>query len=167
MDLIINNIRNCLEQIKQLADVEEETSLEKIDMRIYLDRIKTVCGAFKFDSDSEIVLAKLNMSLVSEFGLDKASFEKLMSEIESPTGLEKTKIMSDEAIRKFEFIAKILVKNQEFLFETETNLFKEFDLDQKFIDSLDLLSKCVDLLLSYAATFDFSKNFLGNFIFST
>ncbi len=107
------------------------------------------------------------MDLVSEFSVDsRESFEKLIDEMHVfEVGVkddEGKKRKADEFARQFDFFAKILVKNQEYLFEKDTGIFKEFDMDQKFIGSLETVSKCVNILLSYVSKFDMNKNLIGN-----
>jgi len=164
-----------LEQFNQLSKLsatdsislsEEEGLFEKIDLNHHLDRVKSFCSSFKLDKESFRIQEKLNMDLVSEFNFDsKDSFEKLIDELSALNSAnrdDETKMTEFE--RQFEFFAKVLVKNQDYLFEKKTSIFKEFDMDQKFVESLDTVSKCVNFLLSYISRCDMSKNLTGDYV---
>jgi len=172
----VKNLKNSLDQISQLSKLsaaeslnigEEEGLFEKINFKHHLDRIKSFFSSFGLGQDSARIQEKLNMDLVSEFSVDsRESFEKLIDEMHVfEVGVkddEGKKRKADEFARQFEFFAKILVKNQEYLFEKDTGIFKEFDMDQKFIGSLETVSKCVNILLSYVSKYDMNKNLIGN-----
>ena len=163
-DLIIKNLKNCLESISQLASLavdpsiknaseDDESQLDSIDFYQHLNRIKRIFQSFKLDEDN-FINKKLNDELVSEFAIEKNEFEAIINQyvvdLASP---------NDETQQKFVFFAKILLKNQNYLFEKDASLFKEFDLDANLIGNLELLSKCVFVLLSFISHSDSGKAF--------
>ncbi len=100
------------------------------------------------------------MDLVSEFSMEESAFKSLIDDGDFLATMA-SQTMDAQLLQTFEFFAKILVRNQRFLFEKDVSLFKEFDLDQKFLGSLESLAKCTNILLSLAARFDLSKHFNG------
>ena len=135
------------------ASEEDENLFESIDFHQHLNRIKRIFQSFKLD-EHNFINKKLNDELVSEFAIEKNEFEGIINQhvadLTSPT---------DETQQKFEFFAKILLKNQNYLFEKDASLFKEFDLDANLIGNLELLSKCVFVLLSFISHSDSAKAF--------
>lgn len=143
----------------EAIEIEEETFLVATNFENHLSRIKHTFGTLEIENRSRIQ-TKLNMDLVSEFNMEEQTFKALIDDsdfIGTSQPAANVKTMDQQMLQTFEFFAKILVKNQRFLFEKDASLFKEFDLDQKFLASLESLAKCTNILLTYAARFDLSK----------
>lgn len=149
-------------------EVDEEAYHETINFKKHLDHIKGVFSSLKLDGADQVqVQKKINMDLLSEYSLDKEDFELIINDFDYVKDLETSKIMNEELTYKFEFLAKILTNNQNFVFEKDVSLFKEFDLDEKFITSLELLSKCVNVVLSFASKYDLNKTFSNSSSYAT
>lgn len=168
LNVVITNLKNCLDTkhkihsldeetvqkmetettkvntINDLLEIEEALTLEKQNFTSYLDGIKSIINDFNLEETSSIK-SKINTDLIAEFNMDKQSFANSVD------------LLLTNSSQHFVYFAKILVRNQNYLFESDINLFREFDLDLDFLNNLDLLSKCVKILLNYLSAYDFKK----------
>lgn len=171
LDLVVTNLKSCLDtkhkihsldeetvqkmepettkvkNINELLEIEEALAIEKQNFNEYFDHVKSIISDFNLDETS-LIRMKLNTHLVAEFDMNKQDF---MSSIDH---FLSSDLSSSE---QFVYFSKILIRNQAYLFESDMNLFREFDLDLDYLNNLDLLSKCVKLLLGYLNTFDYKK----------
>ena len=83
---------------------------------------------------------KENFSFISELTLELNDFKKVISKLVD-------KLDDESNLDRYEFFVKILIKNQEYLFENDLNLLDELNsLEEKHIVSLEMLSKCLKAL---------------------
>ena len=176
LDIVLVNLKHCLETKQQISTLDPSTALklaeneadklssvdelleleeailaEKTNFNKYFNQIKSILNDFVMN-ESGLIRSKINLALVSEFSMEKQSFVEIVAEFFDELELEKLNLNS-----KFNFFAKVLLKNQNYLFESDIELFKEFDLDETFLDNLELLSKSTRVLLFYLSKFDYKK----------
>ena len=120
-------------------------------------------------SDEQVLLlSKPNLDLISNLLLNKLSFFKLvdymfksyMSYLESETKIKFKGEGDDEHFNKFSFFARILQKNQHYLFENDMKISDELNaLSDKHVDSILNLTKMISLVLFYMAKLDLDQTF--------
>ncbi len=158
----MNNNNNKINNIDELIEIEEAISIEKQDFSKYFNQIKLILNDFNLDENS-LIKSKINVNLIAQFSMDKQAFLKQINHlIENLTDLDLSPKQQMNLNNRFNYFAKILIKNQNYLFESDINLFKEFDLDQEFLNNLDLLNKCTRIILTYLVKFDYKKYLNSN-----
>jgi hypothetical protein len=171
VDLIVTNLKNCLSNLQKLASMDTSSKMsltihensnccESIQYENQLIRVKKCLESFNLN-ENDLIYKKINLDFISEFGIERTEFIALIEKF----------VLEEEPGYEFEFFVKVLLKNQDYLFEKETNLFKVFDLDHRYIESLQILSKCIKIILDYIAKYDLdeiltksNKKELGEFL---
>ncbi len=148
---LTENEADKLSSVEELLELEEAILIEKINFNKYFEHIKSTLNDLVLD-ESSLIRSKINLALISEFSMEKQSFVEILEEFFNELDTVKLNLNS-----RFNYFAKVLIKNQNFLFESDIELFKEFDLDETFLDNLELLSKSTRILLFYLSNFDYNK----------
>jgi len=109
---LTENEADKLSSVEELLELEEAILIEKINFNKYFEHIKSTLNDLVLD-ESSLIRSKINLALISEFSMEKQSFVEILEEFFNELDTVKLNLNS-----RFNYFAKVLIKNQNFLFES-------------------------------------------------